>query len=305
MDAENQSLTNPESVTPATVVSNPPSEPVQNNEKPAGWDMVEIPAEIKPRFDRIYGNMKRYENETKELRDINQRLLSTVNQLEQNQSKIVDHIQGKDFETAESQLMQQRKEALAKGDLDTFEALSDKITDIKLEKKLAKNAPRPVQQQLQQQINVSQEAMVETLVNKGVFTQDDAQIYRSWVGEADESGMAKRDWLNPKHPLNIAAAREGQAVFTNPAFINKPVADKLNEIDRRMGLMQPNTSQQNVLPSGNLTRGTPKSKVQLSPYQEKVAVMTKFGGSKAKTEADHIEAYRQAVIKSQSKGAKR
>lgn len=302
METETQSLTTNEQVSPAVVNA----EPIEQTEaRPAGWDTVEIPAEIKPRFDRIYGNMKRYENELKESKEINRQLLSTVDQLQVNQGKIVDHIKGKDFESAESQLMQQRKEALAKGDLDTFEELSDKLTDIKLEKKLSKNTPKVQQQQPQQPVHSSQETMVETLVNKGIFTQDDAHIYRSWVSESDESGMAKRDWLNPKHPLNIAAAREGQAVFTNPAFVDKPVSDKLKEIDRRMGLMQPNTTQQNVLPSGNLTKPGAKSKVQLSPYQEKVAVMTKFGGSKAKTEADHIEAYRQAVIKSQAKGAKR
>lgn len=317
MDGEQVATETPVS-TPAAVTSDPSPqteptpEPVQNgaangDARPAGWDTVEIPPELKPRFGRIYKEMKDYQRDANELRDINRQLLTTVEQLQTTQGEVITHLKAKDFVEAESQLNTQRQQAWDKGDVSGFNAANDRLMEIKARKIAAEMVPaqktQPVTQQ-PQNAPISGGDFVNMAVQKGLLQQDEATVYKTWASETDENGNLRRPWVNESDMRNSTAAYEGRAVFNNPSYENKPFADKLKEIDRRMGLA--NTTQTGgpgVLPAGNLTRGTKTDKVALTPWQETVAVRTKFGGPKAKSDSDHIEAYRKAVLK--TKGGRR
>lgn len=274
-------------------------------EKPSGFDKVEFTPEQMERVNRLYGNMKRYENQANELKEINSKLIETVSQVQQEQSKVVSHLQFKDFETAESKLKDDARQAYAKGDLDGWFSANQRLSDIQVKKSMAdvSRPQSPIQQQQPRQQAISPDDAINMALQKGDVSQEEANIYRAWVNETDASGSIKRPWINPSDIRNSSAAFEGRAVFGNPTFAGKSFADKLKEIDRRMGLAH----QQNgnsVLPAGNLTRGTNTNKVLVSDYEARVAVRTKFGGPKAKSDDDHIEAWRQAKIKSAKGGRK-
>lgn len=307
MDGE-QVATEAPAATPAAVASepapqaDPAPEPAQNGDaRPAGWDTVEIPPELKPRFGRIYKEMKDYQRDANELRDINRQLLTTVEQLQTTQGEVITHLKAKDFVEAESQLNTQRQQAWDKGDVNGFNAANDRLMEIKARKIATEMVPAQNTQSVPQQPQtgpINGASFVDMAVQRGVLQADEGAVYKTWASETDEYGNLRRPWVNQSDMRNSAAAYEGRAVFSNPSYENKPFADKLREIDRRMGMA--NTTQAGgpgVLPAGNLTRGTKTDKVPLTPWQETVAVRTKFGGPKAKSDSDHIEAYRKAVLK--------
>lgn len=288
---------------PAQVVETSVEQP--EVKKPEGFDKVEFTPEQQARIDRLYGNMKRYENDARELREINSKLIETVSQVQQDNSKVVSHLQIKDFESAETSLKEAARQAYANGDLDGWFSANEKLNTIQVKKNLTEvQRPQPTQQQPQQRQAVSPEDAINMAMQKGDVSQEEANIYRAWVSETDASGNLKRPWINPNDVRNSSAAFEGRAVFANPSLQTKSFADKLKEIDRRMG-MQISQNGNSVLPAGNLTRGANTNKVAVSDYESRVAIRTKFGGPKAKSDDDHVEAWRQAKIKSQSKGSRK
>lgn len=272
--------------------------------KPTGFDRVEFTPEQQARIDRIYGNMKRYETDSKEQRELNQRLVNELTSIQQHQQQIVSHIQGNDYQEAETKLAEDREAAWNKGDLKAFNAANDKLHEVKTQRLLAQREAKNPKPQTQPQRDNSGERIVNRAIDQGEINPVDANIARSWMAETDPTGNLKRPWTQANDPRNYAAALEGQAVFNSPAWADKSIADKLREVDRRMGLQQQNSGQ-NVLGAGNLTRPKQNNTIQLAPEIEKVAIRTKFGGPKAKSDQDHIEAWKKAVLKSQSKGAKK
>lgn len=285
----------------------------QHDGKPDGFDRVELPPEAQKRFDRVYGNMKRYETDAKELREINQQLINTVQNLYQGQQQIVSHLQVSDFQEAEQRLSSERDAAWHKGDIKAYNSASDQLSELKIRKNLAERErtaqPKqtPQQQPVQQQ-GMSGDRIVNRALEQNELTSVDANIARAWMSETDQTGNLKRSWTQQNDPRNYAAALEGQAVFNSPVWSDKPIADKLREIDRRMGIQQAQAAGgQNVMPGGNLTRGKPANTIKLDPKIEDVAVKTKFAGRDPKlTPQDHINAWQKAVAKSQPKqGARR
>lgn len=272
----------------------------QPTEKPAGFDPVDFsPAQLE-RFNRVYGNMKRYETDAKELKEDNQRLIDTVKQLAQGQQQIVSHIQGNDFQSAESKLAADRDAAWQKGDVNAFNSANDKLHEIKTQRLLAQQIPKqqPQVQQPQKTNGFDGERIADSAVDKGSINPAEANIAKSWMTQTDNSGNLLRPWTQPADSRNYAAALEAQAVFNSPMFHDKSMADKLREVDRRMGT-QSQPSGQNVLGAGNLTRGKPNSNIKLDPKIEDIAVRTKFAGKDPKlTAQDHINAWQKAVTKS-------
>jgi len=285
--------------------------------KPDGFDPVDVktatPEQIEARMNRLYGNMKRYETAARkvpELEQTNQVLAEQLRILNEKQNQVINHLHISDFQDVEQQLKTQRQQAWTAGNSQLYDEINDKLRDLNVKRALSE---MQVQTKPQQQIPVQQPILrpingtdvVNKAVEQGAITPDEANIYRTWSSETDEYGNPRRAWLNDSDPRNIAAASEGRAVFNNPAYANMTFAQKLQEIDRRMGIKMQNQTGQNVLPSGNLTQPRKNSNVKVTDYEAKIAVKTKFGGSKAKSDADHIEAWRQAKIKSQQKGVSR
>lgn len=276
-------------------------------QKPTGFDPVEFTPEQKARVDRIYGNMKRYETAAKkvpELEQANQVLAEQLRILNETQGKVINHLQISDFQDAEQQLKTQRQKAWTDGNSALYDEANDKLRDLSVRRAMTEmqTQQRPQQIPQPQMRAVNGEAVIDLAVKQGAVTNEEATAYRAWMAESDETGSPKRPWISEHDPRNMAAASEGRAVFNNPAYANMSFAQKLQEIDRRMGVRM--QQGQNVLPNGNLTAPRKNSNVKLTDYEAKIAIKTKFGGPKAKSEADHTEAYRQAKIRSQQKGAR-
>lgn len=269
-----------------------------SGERPQGFDRVEFTPEQKARVDRLYGNMKRYETDSKELREQNHALMRSLEQLYQGQTQIVSHLQTTDYQDAESRLNGERDQAWKTGDLQGYHKANDSLVEIRARKITAENMAR--QQPRPQQVNNV------TRPTGGDLSPVESNIAQSWINETDATGNLKRAWTQTHHPKNQAAAFQAQAVFADPDFSNKPMADKLKEIDKRMGMQnQTAATGQNVLGAGNLTKGNRANNIKLTDVERTIAVRTKFGGSKAKSDDDHAQAYLQAKIKSQPKGATR
>lgn len=289
------------------------TQPEVVSEKPAGFDPIDVktatPEQIEARINRLYGNMKNYEATARKVPDLeqaNQILAEQLRVLNETQNKVINHLQISDFQDAEQQLKTQREAAWAAGNSKTYDEINDKLRDLSVKRALSEmQAQQKPQQVIQQQPRgVNGEDIITRAVQQGAVTSDEANIYRSWMNEQDDIGSLKRPWVNQGDPRNAAALAEGRAVFNNPAYSSLSFGQKLQEIDRRMGVKM-QTQGQNVLGSGNLTRPTKNNNVKVTDYEAKIAVKTKFGGSKAKSDADHVEAWRQAKIKSQQKGASR
>lgn len=284
------------------VASESQSAPQQESQvgKPEGFDPVELTPQQKARFDRIYGNMKRYENDAKEQRGLNEQLVNEFQRLRQEQSQIVNHLQVSDFVEAEARLDQERDAAWNKGDHIGYKNAQDKIVELKVKKALAESQrqiPRQQQvQQPQQQRQASQPSV----------SLEEQDIAQAWMSETDTSGNLRRPWTNGYDPRNALAIQHGEIVFKDPLFANKPIAEKFREIDRRMGVINAQTNGQSVLGAGNLTKGGKPNNInsiKLDPKIEDVAVRTKFAGKDPKlTAQDHINAWKKAAVK--SKGAR-
>lgn len=303
----------PVQATETTVETNQEAQPVQQTEtpqaKPDGFDAIDVrtatPEQIEARIGRLYKNMKRYETDSRDFRQANEILANQIQELRNHQGQIVNHLQTEDFKSAEQQLKDQRALAWKNGNSDSYDEANDKLRELSVRKAMAEMQP-PKQQQIQQPYlpKVSGEAVLERATQQGVISPEEATTYRGWMDESDGYGNPKRPWINETDSRNPQAAAIGKAVFNSPAMQNKTFGDKLREIDRLMGIQQPQANQ-NVLPGGNLTPPRKNNNIKVTDYEAKIAIKTKFGGSKAKSESDHIEAWRQAKIKSQQKGASR
>lgn len=288
------------------------TEQTQSTEsRPEGFDKVEFTGEQLQRVNRIYGNMKRYENDAKEQRSLNEQLVQEFQRLQQQQGQIINHLQVSDFSDAESRLNSERDAAWQKGDVKAFNEASDKLTEIKVKKAVSESQrqQQPQRQQVQQPIQqrpLSIHESINQAVAKGEIDTDEGNVWKAWVSETDQSGNLKRPWTSGDDMRNQAAVLEGKAVMENPNYATKPLAEKLREIDRRMGLVNQQTNGQSVLGAGNLTKGGKTSNlnnIKLDPKIEDIAVKLKFAGKDPKlTAQDHISAWKKAAVK--SKGAR-
>lgn len=272
------------------------SQQEQPSGKPEGFDPVELTPQQKARFDRIYGNMKRYENDAKEQRSLNEQLVQEFQRLRVEQNQIVNHLQVTDFADAESRLNSERDAAWNKGDVKAFNEAIDKLTEIKVKKGVA---------EAQRQNVMPHQPVPQQRQNAAVspqITAEDQNIAQAWMSETDNSGNLRRPWTNEYDPRNSLAIAHGDIVFKDPLFANKPIAEKFREIDRRMGLQTQQTNGQSVLGAGNLTRTSKPNNIasiKLDPKIEDIAVRNKFAGKDPKlTRQDHINAWKKAVVKS-------
>lgn len=292
---------------PAEVTQETPPPNGHDPARPEGFDPVDVktatPEQIEARINRLYGNLKKNEKEAREARQANEILIQRFQELQQGQQQIVQHIQTNDYQETENTLRQQMRAAWDRGDVDGYHATNEKLLDIKAEK--AAQAKIPKQQKpietnnLQQNRAISATEALEMSVASGETPPDKANILRAYFGEADPYGNLKRPWVNVSDVRNSQASKIGAVVFDpeHPVFSQMTFKQQLAEMDRQMGVANTQPQSNSVLPAGNLTGMRKTSTVKLSPQEETIAVRTKFGGPKAKSDADHKAAYLQAKIK--------
>lgn len=292
-------------------------------QKPPGFDPIDFktatPEEIEARIGRVYKVAKTNEKENRQLREDNQRLMAAFAEMQNDQKQIINKFHENDYRDSETRLMSDRQAAWDKGDIKAYTTADDGLKQIFAKKVAVENQPKPspVEQPKPNGYMNGQRMPVQDAVQialeNGEIDPQDANIFKSWESQSDDVGMKLRPWTEPTHPMNAAAAIEGRAVFENPAFKNKTFAQKLQEIDRRMGTQTQGSQNNAVLGSGNLTRGERKQIIALSPQIERMAIRTKFAANNPKLtpqqkaslkDSDHIEAYRQVMIRNQQKGGR-
>lgn len=269
------------------------------------------PDEIKSRFNNIYGQMQRQDRALREYRGIAQTQSEKIAELMNATSTVVDHLQTEKFSGTEESLRQQMQSAHERGDSRGFLEAQEKLMDVRLEKRLfekeQKNRQPQAGQQAQQNRTPSAMEAAEQAAASGEIGSEDVRGIDAWQSERDASGSLLRPWAHNKDtnnpdPQYIQALMESRAVFANSRFSHLSTEQKLAEVDRRMGV-QVRQSSQSVM-GANLTNGKRSSKITLSPKQEEIALKTKFGGPKAKSDAEHIEAYRKQIELVSKKGAR-
>lgn len=268
------------------------------------------PEQVEARFNNIYGQMQRQDRELRSLRqykDIAAEQSKAIDELRSGMHTVVDHLQTDRYADIENHWRSQMQSAHERGDTRAFLDAQDKLIDIRTEKRdferqqrsRAQNATQQQSQEPQQKLPSASE-MGNRALNSGDITQQDMRGIEAWQNERGTDGNVLRPWAHNNNPSDpdpdyVKALLISKQVFTNPQYMGMTAAQKLAEVDKRMGISPRNTQGGQQVMSANLTNGRRSGKLSLSDEQKKIAVRMKSGGSKAKSDSDHIEAYRKQL----------
>lgn len=272
-----------------SVAESPAQQSQETSSRPAGYDPVDpvtaSPEEVQQRINYLYRQVREGQKETNHYKTM---MAQKIDELVGGLGTVVNHIQDKTFSDTEASLTQQIRTAFESGDVNAMLAAQTKLTDLKVEQKIGKHLPQKQQQVQQPQYQQYEESSLSP--------QDEA-VVSAWQDETDESGTPLRPWAKNRgteakpDTQYLAALAEAAAVINSPRFANLSMAEKMAEVDRRMGVKS--NPRQSVM-GGSLTNGRKSAKINLSPEAERIAVRMKFGGPNAKSDADHISAYLKA-----------
>lgn len=298
------------------------------DDKPPGYYPVDfdgVPEDkakaMRERYDYFYKqhkNMERKEAAREralaEYREIAAQQSRQINDLTSATGQIVDHIEARTIGETEANIKKAMKEAFEAGDTTKYVDEQARLIELQSKKTaLAKKNAQPnpkTETQAQayggQPYDASQ--IANDAVSGGEITQQEAQIVDSWQSETDHSGAPLRPWAfnptggipQPGSPYDIAL-KEMASILQNRQYAHLTMDKKLEELDRRMGTQK--TSRGQTVMGGSLTTPSKTNTIRLSPEIERYAVRSKFGGPKAKSDADHIAAYRKQIETVKAKGA--
>lgn len=289
------------------------TQPQQNDTKPAGYhpvDLNDLPEdkrnEVDARINYLYRQVKDNSRTVNEYRTLAKQQAEMIEELTSGMGQVVGHLEEKNTAETESRLKQGMLDAFEAGDNAKYIQLQTEL--IKLEATKA-NKPKPTakpKNETNKQAFAGQptpEQLVAEARLNGEFTENDEKYVESWQYETNPGGGLKRPWALENHPKYQRAFNEMALVFTEEQYEGLTVQEKLAELDRRMGVT-PRAGGQTVM-GGRLTTNPKTSRITVSPKQQEIAVRTKFGGPGAKSDAEHIEAYRKQIEKSKaSKGSR-
>lgn len=277
-------------------------------------DLSDLPEEkrqaIEARFDHFSRLMRKNDRVLNEYRGITSEQSRRIDELSNGFGTVVGHLQERTFSDTETQLTEAMHAAHESGDTRAFIDAQNKLIELKAEKKIAEQQRKAAPAQPNRAPIPSAREITNGAYEDGDLTQSDMSFINSWQDETDDSGMPLRPWARSRShdphnpdPMYVAALAETQAVWMHPRFANKSVEEKMAEVDRRMGVARA-APRQSVM-GGGLTGAKKTNKITLSPKQADIAIKTKFGGPKAKSDAEHIDAYRKQLEKTNSrKGAR-
>lgn len=270
-----------------------------------GYDPVDIdtasPEEIKTRLNYLYKQAKtgqKTQSELREMREIAAQQAQVIADLQNGMYQFADHLQNKTLAETEAQLRIQKQQAYETGDYATLAAIDDKLMEIKVQKASNQNKPKP--QAKQQPVN--QAAQVEEYELDENTEYEGKEVAEAWRFETDTGGNPIRPWAEKGHPEFQSALAVTLNVLNNPANAKLSMEQKLAIVDQRMGVRR-TTGHQTVM-NGGLNPKPRIAKVVLTPEMERIATKTRFGGPNAKTDADHIAAYRKQLEKFPIRGKK-
>lgn len=270
-----------------------------------GYNPVDIdsasPEEIKTRLNYLYKQAKlgqQTQKEYRQLREITDRQAQVIEDLQNGMYQFADHLQNKTFAETESSLRAQMQAAYEAGDFMALTAAQEKLTDLKVQKATNQNKPKPVAKQPTQQ----PQAQVPSYEYDNTVEYEGKEAAEAWRFETDNSGAPLRPWAEQGHPEFQSALAVTLNVLNNPSYEKLSMEQKLAVVDQRMGTKR-TTGHQTVM-NGGLNPKPRIAKVVLTPEMEKIATRTRFGGPNAKTDADHIAAYRKQLEKFPVRGKK-
>lgn len=291
---------------PAEDSQEQPQQQQPANNKPAGYYPIDFatatPDQVKERYDYIYRQVKDGERERRETNRVLKEQSRLIDELSSGMGQVVNHIQENTFDNTEATLKANMRAAYEAGNTDAYLEAQDKLDELRLEKKLAERDRKAIPQPQQKQVAQPQ--------NDPMINTDESRVINDWQSERDESGVLLRPWAHnkstdPNSPDQefLYGLAETRAVFQNPRFADLSIHQKIAEVDRRMGVKKPGSGQSVM--GGGLTTNRKSSKITLTPKQQEIAIKTRFGGPKAKSDTDHLEAYRKQIERVQTtKGAR-
>lgn len=264
------------------------------------------PKLVQARIDTLYRERKTAKERYKEVLEISKQQSKIIEDLQSGMYAVAGHLQQEKFADTEAQLKSQYRTAVETGDIDAQVNISDRLLELKAQKL---TAPKIQPKQQTQQNNLPPQLNSATELANDLDPQEQ-QITSAWQNEKDETGQSLRPWavnstgdLNDPDPDFIKAITIAQKIFTQDNYAHLTYQQKLQEIDKRMGTKK--SAQQSNVMSSHLTGQRRNSKVNMTAKQSEIAVRTKFGGPKAKTDAEHIEAFRKQIEKvNQPRGAR-
>lgn len=283
-------------------------------------DLSAIPDEatrkaVEARFAHFSRLMKKseqkYSGELNQWRDVAAQQSKLLEELQGGVGAVVDHLQTKSLDDAESQWKAAMRTAFEAGDVNAQMDANDKLIEIRTKKALLKEQQKAQKPQDPQRVETKPNGQYPSSATEiggqglanGEITQDDVRALEAWQEESDEIGSQLRPWAYKDDPRHQQALIEAVAVFKNPQYSKASFEQKLSEIDRRMGVKKASNSQKVMGGGLNGVNKTPR--LTLSSDIEKLAIRTKFGGPKAKTDEDHIQAYiKQMNLVKSKKGAR-
>lgn len=235
----------------------------QTQEAPANQDTqeefdpksrVDFNPEQQRKFNDLYKQVKMSDARNKMLADMNQKALDKIDELEKRFSQ-TDHAE------AERILTSRLKEARESGDEDKADRIMQEIIDFRVDSKLKTKAP------------------VNTVMQPSAEDIENARTVVRFAQETDASGNLLRPWIDSRHPQYTNAMKMAGAIAVSVdsefGYVDIP------EVMRRMDeAMKPKPTQQGNSRApdpmrGNLTNGSSKGKMKLSPQE--LAAAQKLG----------------------------
>ena len=298
---------------PAAVETEPQDTKPNNNGYAPRVDLSGIPEDMrKPledRFAYVSGLIKktenRYESKIRERDSILEQQSKIIEELQSGMGQVVDHLHTKSIADEENNIRALLRQAHQTGDEEGFITANERLAEIKARKiaMQAKAKEKPTQKQ-EQRFARSASEIADEAVADGDMDGNDKVVISVYQNERDESGQMVRPWAhsrtpNPQDdPQYMRALNYANAIWSDDRFMT--TQDRLAELDRVMGTAKRQASQ-SVMGGGQLTNTRKSEKISLTPRQQDLAIKLKFGGSKAKSDADHLEAYRQQILKVNAK----
>ena len=219
--------------------------PDGDGEGDKGTKFVELPPDVKKRFDRIYANMKEHEREKRLLQQDYLKVAARLERLE------TERVRSETRNLA-AQLQAQIAEAAANGEPSRVAELTTRLVELKVNEGVGtKTAPAQ-----------------PTVAPQGALTRVEEQTILDWQNEVDDNGQFVRPWAINGHPRQ----KDAIEMLRTVAGSHDNIDDALAEVDKRMrGPRRPGGTPAVLPTSTERAASEQKRTVRLSEDQRKVA----------------------------------
>lgn len=220
------------------------------------WDTVEFTPEQQRRFNRLYAQVKRNNEVTKQLIEDNNKLVNRLHEIEsQNVTK--------ELSSAMKVLRTARVKAYENGDFNKIDEIDEEIDKLKDQVKSVESE----KSKITKQIDKNNE-------NIDVLEPEIRERITSWVTEKTPDGELVRPFADPSHKQHRRFMKVVEIILTDPDIGGKDADEVFDEIDKALavaGLAKRTENRklkQTVLPSlgSDISSKQPKQLTQQQRY---------------------------------------